>query len=581
MVFNWEQAFSRVRECAHTDPDDSTPPIQLSSLDALKNFLDWVQIKHCLLRPYFEQPDYPLVEARELLPSFEADPFEYASLPGFSMVALDRPLDYFAEVFQFDMLHDLLGETHLGLEQACPLERAVQVQNRQAFLDRLPKYLQEDFKKQFVRQDLTAMENYPAVLSYLLHMDRAHVVSKDKSGQFHLSGIYASLPSDLDSEIKRFGLQIRKFAIADNARYELNRQFVYRFLMELHGFPIVSERRTSAALFARRLHRMGERFMVRVLGQSDRTITTLWSDVRPRRFPRVEKLALVQVDEEMKDARRILGRGRYFVDKKKRVVILRVVYRQHKYNKDNVRQDRALSVLRQEVVHPLYGTVNARVNLIKDTTNMFLRLNDIVRGEFNGRIVYKRNEVVENTETDEKRLKFLFAWLSKHQRRIIGYSDDFYANIAKVLDHYLFDPARDEVFQALVELHHEVLGKHSYIQQARKIMVLEGLARRTLRGRRVDYLEMLEEANEIMHQLKFEIVNYFEELVDNAMAIAESILHNAYLRRTYLAPREDELSDYGREVRRQYGRLVSLLDEFEAIRKSRSEQGDKPQSLAV
>lgn len=581
MGFSWEQAFSKRRECSRTNPTDTTPPIQISSLDALKSFLDWVQIKHSLLKPYFEQEDYPLVEARELLPSFEADPFEYASLPGFSLVALDRPLNYFAEVFQFDILHDLLGDTNQGLENACPLEKAVQNQNRQAFLDRLPKCLQDEFKKQFSRHDLTALENYPEVLSYLLHMDRAHVLSKDKSGLFHLSGIYASLPSDLDSEIKRFGLQIRKFTIADNMRYELNRQFVYRFLMELHGFPIVSERRTSAALFARRLHRMGEKFMVRVLGQSDRCITTLSSHPRSRRYPRVEKLALVQVDEDMKDARRILGQGRYFVDKKKRVVILRVVYRQHKYNKDNVRQERALSVLRQEVVHPLYGTVNDKVNLIKDTTNMFLRLNDIVRGEYAGRIVYKRNEVVENTETDEKRLKFLYAWLSKHQRRIIGYSDDFYANVGKVLDNYLYDPERDEVFLALAELHQEVLAKHSYIQQARKAMTLEGIAHRNLRGNKLGYLEMLEEANKILRQLKFEIVNYFKELVDNVIGITENILHNAYLRRKYLAPREDDLSDYGREVRRQYGRLVSLLDEFESIRKSRSEQGDKSQPLAV
>ena len=63
--------------------------------------------------------------------------------------------------------------------------------------------------------------------------------------------------------------------------------------------------------------------------------------------------------------------------------------------------------------------------------------------------------------------------------------------------------------------------------------------------------------------------------------IGDKVLQDAYLMRKYVAPREEDLSDYGREVRRQYGRLVSLLDEFKSIRKSRSEQGDKPQSLAV
>ncbi len=76
MAFSWEQAFGKVREFPLTAGDDGPVPLQVDSIPRLKRFLDWVQIKHCLLRPYFEQPDYPLVESRELLPSFEADPFE-------------------------------------------------------------------------------------------------------------------------------------------------------------------------------------------------------------------------------------------------------------------------------------------------------------------------------------------------------------------------------------------------------------------------------------------------------------------------------------------------------------------------
>lgn len=581
MTFSWEQAFTKVKEFNPYADEDNLDIIQVSTLSELRTFLDWVHIKHCLLKPYFENKDYPLVESRELLPSFESDPWEHKSVPGFSMVALARPINYFAETFQFDILHDLLGDSEQGLENACPLERTVVTQNRQAFLNRLPKVLQDSFKKQFMRQDLSAMENYPGVLDYLLEMDRAHVLAHDSSGNFHLAGMYASFPSDLDSEIKRFGLKIGKFAVGDNTKYELNRQFVYQFLMELYGFPIVSERRTSSALFARRLQRMGENFMVRVLGQSDRSITTLYSHPLSKRYPRVEKLALVQVDPEQKDVCRMLGRGRYFVDRKKRVVILRVTYRQHKYNADNVRQDRALSVLKQEVIHPITGRINDRVNIIKDASNMFLRFNDIVRGEYTGRIIYKRNEVVENTDTDEKRLKFLFAWLSKHQRRIIGYSDDFYSNVVKVLDNYLLNPDNYELFNTLNELYQEVWSKYSYIQQARKAQLLEDLQHRSYKGNRIGYLETLDIVNETLHELKFEIVNYFEELVENVISIGENILRDAYLVRKYIRPKEDDLSQYGKDVRRQYGRLVTLLDEFKSIRKSRTEQGDKPLLHAV
>ena len=572
--FSWEQAFTRTHACPLTAPGTDPTPVNIGDIASLKTYLDWVHIKHCLLKPYFERPDYPLVESRDLLPSFESDLLEHTELPGFSMVAFARPLDYFEEVFQFDILHTLLGDTSVGLEKACPLENTVRHQNIQAFLDRLPKVQQDSFRRRFSRRDVTAMETYPDVLDYLLQMDRAHVASLDHQNNFYLSGVYASLPSDLDTEIKRFGLRIKRFALGDNVRYELYRTFVYRFLMELYGFPIVSERRTSAALFARRLYRMGENFLVRVLGQTDRTLTTIYRHRAHRRYPRVEKIALVRVDAEQREARAMLGRGRYYVDRDRHVVILRVIYRQHAYDPNNVQQDRALSVLRQEVIHPVTGRANGRVNIIKDTTNMVLRLNDIVRGEYNGRVIYKRNEVVENTDTDEKRLKFLYSWLSKHQRRIVGYSDEFYANVIKVLDNYLLDPERNEIFTSLKDLHFEVWSKYSYIQQARKAKHLEDLSRREVKQVRIGYLDMLEMANAVLGDLKFEIVHYFDSLVANVIAIGESMLQDPYLVRTYIDVKDDELTGYGRDIRRQYGRLVSHLDEFKSIRRTRKDGPD-------
>jgi hypothetical protein len=362
-----------------------------------------------------------------------------------------------------------------------------------------------------------------------------------------------------------------KFSIGDNEKYERNRLFVYQYLMELYGFPIVSERRTSSALFARRLHKMGERFLIRVLGQSDRTLTTLYTPPRRKHYPLVEKIALVKVHDDQTEVIRRLEEGGFFVDEKRRIVILRVTYAQHKFNPDNVRQERALSVMMQEVIHPLTGRVIDDLNIIKDTTNMFLRLNDIVRGEHMGRITYKRNEIVENTDTDEKRLKFLYAWLSKHQRRIIGYSDEFFGNVVKVLDGYLLSPDNYEAFGNLNELYQEVWTRYSFIQQARKIKVLEDLRTREFKGERISYGTMLTEAATLLHGLKFEIVSYFDELVASVISIAESILNDRYLTRNYIEKRDDQLTPYGMEMKKQYRKLVSLLDEFKAIRKSRRE----------
>lgn len=576
MTFDWKKAFSQTPEAPFlqgTPRPKSGAPLHIRSLPDLKRFLDWVHIKQCLLRPFAELPNYPVVDFRELLPSFDADPFEFKDLPGFSMVALARPLKYFQEIFQYDILHCLNDYTDDNFRDQCPVETSIFGQNTRTFCSRLAKGVHDQFRRDFAEIDVTGLENYTALLPVILQMDRAHVMSFNNQDDFYLSGVYSSFPSSLDTELKRFGLNIKKFSVGDDRRYERNRNFVYQFLMELYGFPIVSERRTSAALFARRLFRMGEKFMVRVLGQSDRAITTLSSHPDARYYPVVEKLALVRVDSSQTDAIKALSGSGYFIDEERRVVIVRITYRQHKFDANNVRQDRALSVAGQEVLHPLTGQPFPKLNIIRDTYSLFLQLNDIVRGEYHGRTVYKRNEIVENTDSHEKKLKFLYSWLSKHQRRIIGYTDEFYSNVVKVMDSYMLSPDHYDDFSGLRELYQEVWSKYNYIQQARKVKTLEDLQDRKYKGETLSYLQMLSLFTEILNDLKFEIVNYFDNLVERVLSLGGMILNDSYLMRNYIRKKDIELSAYGQSVKKTYGRLVSLLDEFSSIRKAKKEQG--------
>jgi hypothetical protein len=568
MIKDWTEIFSSAPW--FKGPQGSELPT--NTLERLKRFLDQVHIAHGLVRPFLElQDEYPLVESRDLLPSFESDLYEYTNLPGFSFIAFERPLDPFHEIFQFDILHTC-QDPGWNYSRSCPLEESIIHDTTHTLCIRMPKPLQEEFRRSFKDRNAADLEHYPEVFPFLLKMDRAHVMTQNVEEEFYLSGIYGSFPSDLDTELKRFGLKIGKFSVHDNVRYERNRLFTYQFLMELYGFPIASERRTSAALFARRLFRMGERFMIRVLGQSDRILTTLSTGARCRFYPCVEKIALLRVESDREEVIAPLAEQGFFLDVNRRVVILRVKYRQHKYDPNNVREDRALSVLSQEIIHPLDGRVIDTMNLIKDTSSMKLKLNDIVRGEFVGRIKFKREEIVENTDTHEKRLKFLHAWLSKHQRRIIGYSDDFYAGVVKVLDSYLLDSDHFSEFNELHELYREVWAKYSYIQQARKVKELEDLKDREYKGRSISYLQMLETAIEIMGSLRFEIVSYFEELVERSIVLCELILNNSYLQRSYMKPKKETLSPYGLKVRVLYGRLVSLVDELKSIRKSKRDK---------
>ncbi|MDR3362583.1 MAG: hypothetical protein LBO64_07070 [Desulfovibrio sp.] len=564
-MFKWEEVFSKNGLPWQTDAS-LAEPVAISTLDDLKRFLDAVHIRQCLVKPCQENESYPLVEFRELLPSFDSDMFEYKSLPGFALVAFTRQLDYFSEIFQFDQLYPVIAGPD---DVSCPLENQVAEQNLQNFSCRLPRTHQDVFRRQFHKADPAQLENYPLLMPYLLNMDRAHVLAWDARRQFHLAGLFASFPSDLDSELKRFGVSIGKFSYGDSNMYVRNRMFVYQFLMELYGFPIVSERRTSSALFARKLQKMGENFLLRVLGQTDRTITTYMFSGSHNLYPLLEKIALVTVGEEQEEALDTIRRRGFFLDESKRIVIIRITYRQHRFDPGNVRQDRALSVSAQEILHPLTGVPLSGLNIIKDTRNLFLHLNDIVRGEYSGRIAYKRTEVVENTDTDEKRLKFLYSWLTKHQRRMIGYSDEFFAKISKVLSGYLNAPENDDAFAAMRDLHREVLSRFSYIRQARKVRVLEDLCRRTFKGERVTCRKMLDEALNLLAELQFEIVNFFPDLVDMVVATVEKILKDRYLRRHYIEAPEAALTRAGLEIRKKYGKLVSLHDHFKAARKAR------------
>ncbi|AMK11808.1 MAG: hypothetical protein AB7E51_08605 [Pseudodesulfovibrio sp.] len=567
----WKKAFS---QAPGYQRKGRKTRIRLKTLEALKEFIDYEHIKHCLMRPYFEVQDYPLVEARELLPSFEVDLYEHKNLPGFSMVAFERQLNSFQEIFQFDALHSPSDWEEMLIQDSCSVAENVRSTNLRTFLSRLPKRYHQDFLGKFESKDICALGNYDRMLPFLLELERAHVLAQDSSGEFTLQGMYASLPSNLDSELKQFGLKIGKFKPGNNLLYECNRLFVYQFMMELHGFPIVSERRTSSAMFAIRLLRQHERFIVRVLGQSDRTITTLMPPPKgtPRRsvkYPRVEKIALTQVNENQKELVEVLKDQGFFIDPKKRVVILRVTYQQHDYNARNVREDRALSVLKQEIIHPITGRIIEGLNIIQNVRNMILRLNDIVRGEYRIPVNYKRQELIESTETHEHRLKVLYVWLSKHMHRIVDYSDDYYSQLVRVLDAYLLSPEHYDVFNEYHDLHQEVWSRYSQIQQARKIRVLEELRSRKYKGETISYKRSLELTAEILNDLKFEIVNYFDKLVVKILIIGNDVVSDAYLLRTYVRNEDKDLSPYGREVKKLYQQLVMLLDEFRAIRKSR------------
>ena len=445
--------FSEVRLNGHHLADIRLGQATLRDRQLLKEFLDYAHLKKGLLEPY--DLHYPLVEPRELLPSFEKNFAEYNHLPSFSMVAFNRPLSYQEEIFQFDLLHPLGDDKRRGGQE-----------NLEKIAPHLDRERRAVFKSRFTPRDLTDLAYYEEVVEFLFHMDRAHVIAREApQGDFRLLGVYASFPSDLDTELKAFGRRLGKFKDLDSASYEREREFVYQFLMELYGFPIAAERRTSAALFARKLSRLKQPYLIKVLGASDRTITSL-SGLEQKQYPLVEKTALISLPPGLAEANPHLASRAFIVDPKRRVVIFKVTYQQHKYNRFNVLEDRAMSVVKQELIHPVHGGRESSLNILKDTRRSLKELTDIVRGEHSGSISYKRSELITSTKTHEDRLKFLSAWLTKNMRRLGRYGPESFEAAKKLLNSYLLNREYREAFRKHPELHREVLQRVAYLTQA-------------------------------------------------------------------------------------------------------------------
>ncbi|MGQ9687461.1 MAG: hypothetical protein ACUVXF_01540 [Desulfobaccales bacterium] len=482
----------------------------------LKEFLDYVHMKKGLLEVY--SPSYPLVEPRELLPSFEKSYSEHPELPSFSLVALNRPLFYQDENFQFDLLHP-----------ATEGKKALR-ENLEKISPHLDKERRSLFRSRFAQRDLTDLGSYEEFLDFLFHMDRGQVIALDQEGVFRLLGVYASFPSDLDNEIKTLGRQMGRFKKQDSAVYERERYFVYQFLMELYGFPIASERRTSAALFARRLSRAKEQYLIKVLGSSDRTITSLCG-FEQKKYPLVEKMALVALPVASAESHPYLAEQGFLVDPERRVVLFKVTYKQHKYNPLNVLEDRALSVVSQEIIHPCHGGRDAAFNLLKDTLRSLKDLTDIVRGEYLGSIVYQRADLISAPKTHEDRLKFLSAWLAKNQRRLATYSPENFEAAKKVLNSYLLNKDFKEVFAKHADLHREALRQMAILNQAHQLQTLEKLTQKRAERRQLGPFERLSQAVAFLEEKREELPYFYPALFQKCLDLWDKILDYPYFRR--------------------------------------------------
>ena len=327
------------------------------------------------------------------------------------------------------------------------------------------------------------------------------------------------------------------------------------------GFAICGERHTSAALFSRRLMRRRERFAIKVLGQSDRTLTTLTSQGARRALPRVEKTALVQARGCTQENMARLHSQGFFVDPKRRVVLLRVQYQQHAYHRENVLEERAMSVLSQEVIHPRTGE-RLELDVLGLGQDRLLRLNDIVRGEYDGTIVYHEHDQVLGTSDLASRLKFLAAWLDKHRSLLAEYSPANFEAVLKVLNSFLDDPDLQEDLERHSQLREEVKARLGELRLAHRLRLLEKLVqtRTDGSGRSLQHVQLLIILIHVLGSEGPDMASKHPRHLRKLLSICRRQLDNPYLKRRYLS--RPPSNPHERHLVGEHSLLTRLVERF-------------------
>lgn len=276
-----------------------------------------------------------------------------------------------------------------------------------------------------------------------------------------------------------------------------------------------------------------------------------------------------------------LVREGFMVDPRRKTVILRVHYIQHRYHPDNVLEDRALSVIRQEIIHPQTGQT-LEMDVLGLGHDRLLALNDILRGEYHGTIVYRGRERLDYTPDLKNRLKFISAWLAKHRLILADYSPDHFERLVRLMTSFLDDPEHEEELGKNPELWQEVVKSVADLRLSHRLRLLEKLVanRADAFGRKLQHSHILIILNHVLTQEGEEMVADHPRSLRKLLTICRKQLGSGQLRR--LAQGRPTRSHYERELLMETRSLTRLVEDFEArLAEARSAETKPPARVAV
>ncbi len=208
-----------------------------------------------------------------------------------------------------------------------------------------------------------------------------------------------------------------------------------------------------------------------------------------------------------------------------------------------------------------------------------MTLNDIIRGEYVGGISYRQEGLITSIKNHDERLKFLYAWLTKNQRRFTSYSKEFFDELKKILNNYILNPEYRSYFRKYPELHREVLSKIAYLQQSHHVQQLERLAlRRPPFNHRLTQERLLALVLEFIEDNHDEIIHYYDDLFDKCANIITLITSQPYLKNVGQCVEEPQ-HPYKRTLWMMLNRLRSLQENL-AKDRIRIKQAEEEGSFA-
>lgn len=242
---------------------------------------------------------------------------------------------------------------------------------------------------------------------------------------------------------------------------------------------------------------------------------------------------------------------------------------QHAYHPANVLEDRALSVASQEIVHPQSGEALGGLDVLGLSLDRVLVLQDIVRGEHTGTIVYRGLERLSSTSDPQTRLKFLSAWLAKHRHILADYSSEQFDRCLKVIYSYLEDPDQRAGMARYPEYYQELRDTLNEAKWAHRLRLLEKLVknRTDAFGRQFKHVQILIILTHVVSQEGEDLAAKHPQQLDKLLTICAGYLKNPYLRRRYLS--KDPRNTIEREVVGHHRLLTTLVERYHQVLEQR------------